>query len=1045
MVMRPALYIPLTYLLATIPYIWLAIIAWRRRPAVAVEPFAQAMVCMAIWTFTYSIELFSQDITTKLICTQIEFLGIIGVPVFFLRFTVEYTGNQHLLTLKTRMLIWILPLVTLIIAWTNSFHHLMWTHETLIESPVGLKLLDLILGPFFWLLAVYSYVLLAAACVLLIMELVRRPGIYRAQISFIVLSIVIPSLGSVIFVSGFGPFHDLDMTPLFFLPTALGLFWAIAKYKLLDILPPEHITILKSMKDGVVVLNSQDRILYLNLVMEKLLGRSEGEVIGQPLSKISALYYEKLEPYLSGADQRVEIKVGDGNQAKIFEVTVSPIQQGKPRTARSMDRMVMLHDATRRKETEALLRRKDAIMSSISTATAQFLKASTWEHNIPDVLKVLGQSADVSRVSVVMNYQENEGGTVFASLCYEWSAPNIVSQLNNPSLIYTPLSHLGLSRWTNILSNREPILGQVDDFPEEEKVFLKTLGTLSLVVVPIFAENHWWGFIMFEECERERQWSPVEIEAFEAVANIFGAAEARARAEQQIVRRQHALSLLHQIVTVSLQAKELDEMADIVVNRLRELIGADGCFITLWDEEHQRPIPLVAYGIPKEKYAAIEIQPDQRNFTASALKAGHTLVVEDTETTSFAEPEIVHLFPSKSGIVLPLIADKKNLGAIILAFNKKQSFSNDDISICEQAAALIALALEKFQSVDEAKRRADTSEKLRKASLAVAEKLEMDQTVSHILDQLRQVVPYDSASVQLIQGNELVIVDGRGWDNPKDVRGMRFVIPGNNPNSVVIQTGKPYQLPEVWKVYEQFNHPPHNHIRSWLGVPLIVQEKVIGLLAIDSSEPNHFRDKDIQTATEFSNQVAVALENARIYQESQTQAITDVLTGVYNRRGIFQLGEFEFQRSRRISRPFCILMMDIDHFKQVNDQYGHSAGDQVLHEFAKRNSGNLRTTDLIGRYGGEEFMVLLPETSLEAARAIAERMRMAIMNFPFDTEKTGLRITSSFGAAEAEGNDTFLDLIEKADAALYQAKRNGRNCVVAYGMIDGLPQTADHS
>jgi len=1042
--MKPATYIPLFYLVATVPYIYLAMIAWRRRPAVAAEPLAQAMVCMALWSFTYSIELFSQSVITKILCTQIEFIGIVGLPVFFLRFAAEYTGNRHLLTLRTRMLLWVVPLIILPIAWTNPFHHWMWTKETLIESPLGLVLLDLVFGPFFWLLAFYSYGLLVTACILLIVELIRRPGIYRAQISFIVFSIVIPSLGSVLFVSGVGPAHNLDMTPLFFLPTAVGLFWAIAKYKLLDVLPPEHITILENMKDGVIVLNAQHRILYMNLVMEKILGRSESEVIGQPFSKISGKYYEKLAPHLSGMDRQMEIKIEEGNQAKTFEVTVTPIQQNRSRADRGVDCMIMMHDATRRKEAEALLRRKDAIMSSISTAAAQFLKESTWEHNIPEVLKVIGLSADVSRVSVVMNYHENGRNTIFSSLCYEWTAPNTASQLHNPNLVYAPLASLGLGRWVSILSERQSIFGLVDEFPEEEQRFLKTLGCLSLVIMPIFAENHWWGFIIMEECDRQRLWSPIEIEAFEAVANIFGAAEARTRAEQQIIQRQHALGLLHEIVVASLQARELDEMADIVVNRLRDLIGADGCFITLWDEENKQPIPLVAYGIPKEKYRMFKIRPDQRNFTESVLQAGHTLVVEDTSTTPFADPEVLQIFPSKSGMVLPLISDKKNLGAIILAFEKTRRFTNEEISICEQAAALIALAMEKFQSVDEAKRRADTSEILRKASLAVAEKLEMDQTAYHILEQLRQVLPYDSASVQLIQGSDLIIVGGQGWENPKDVLGMRFPIPGNNPNSVVIQTGKPYHLPEVWKVFEQFKHPPHNHISSWLGVPLIVQEKVIGLLAIDSSEPNHFKDDDLKIAMEFSNQVAVALKNARIYQESQTQAITDVLTGIYNRRGIFQLGEFEFQRSRRISRPFCILMMDIDHFKQVNDQYGHSTGDQVLNEFANRNSKNLRTTDLIGRYGGEEFIVLLPDTNLEAARAIAERMRTGITNIPFDTEKTGLRITSSFGVAEAEEYDTFLNLIEKADAALYQAKSNGRNCVVAYRLLDGLSQTADH-
>jgi diguanylate cyclase (GGDEF)-like protein len=283
----------------------------------------------------------------------------------------------------------------------------------------------------------------------------------------------------------------------------------------------------------------------------------------------------------------------------------------------------------------------------------------------------------------------------------------------------------------------------------------------------------------------------------------------------------------------------------------------------------------------------------------------------------------------------------------------------------------------------------------------------------------------------MLDGNELQIIGGRGWDEIEDiVVGIRFPIPGNNPNSVVIETGKPYHLPETWKVYENFNSPPHDHIRSWLGVPLIAQERTIGLLAIDSMEANHFTQENINTAMEFASQVAVVLENARLYKETQTQAITDALTGIYNRRGLFQLGDFELLRARRVNRPFCAMIFDIDHFKRVNDHYGHKVGDQVLQKLAERCQKTSRAVDLISRYGGEEFVILLPETNLEAARRVAERLRQSIMNEPFETAAGGLRITISIGISEARITDTLHTLIERADVALYKAKNAGRNRVM---------------
>lgn len=1029
MTSRPDLYIPLIYLLVAIPYAWLGLYAWRRRPAMAVTPFAWTMLSMSFWTLTYSLELFLPRLSHKLVIVSIEYLGIVSTPVFLWLFALEFTGRAALLSPRIRRLIWGIPILILILVWTNPFHHLMWDMETATEMQ-GLRLLNVRYGGFFWVHIIYSYGLLLTACILLLMEFIQRPGVYRTQISFIILGIVMPFIGSGIYVSGNSPIPDLDITPLFFLPTALGLFLAIKRYRMLEILPPEHITVLKSMKDGVIVLNAQQQVLYINPIAEALFDRTENEAVGQPLAHLSEAYAAKLPPSLTGKEYQTEIVIEEGTQTRIFEVRVSPILT-QDRRQEQPDAIITLHDITDRKEMEKLLSRRESIMSAISAAAAQFLKESTWEHSIPTVLERIGRAADVSRVYVVMNYRD-EHNTIYSSLCYEWASPSVDAHINNPAVRHVPLLEAGFSRWEKNLSHGNPIYGLVRDMPPREQTFLQSLGSLSIAAMPIFVDKQWWGFIVFDECHTERMWTGMELDAFRAAASIFGAAEARTRTEQQLLRRQHSLNLLHNIVHDALKADSLKEMAQNAVDRLADLIHADGCFLTSWDEANRMTSSLAAAGAYREIYPTIQPAPGKRTLTESVLEIGHTLIIEDALDSPYVDIEVARQFSSRSEIVLPLIAGNKKLGALIISFDKLHQFQPEEITICEQASNLIALAYEKFQVMEEARRRADTSEILRKASLAIAEKLEINHAVSRILDQLHQVVPYDSASVQLLEANELVIIGGRGWKNLEEVVGMRFPVPSNNPNTVVIESGKPYHLPEAWTVYEAFREPPHDHIRSWLGVPLIAQDKVIGLLAIDSSEPNHFKEEDIHTASEFANQVAVALENARIFEEAQAQAITDVLTGIYNRRGLFQLGEFEFRRARRIRRPFSAMIFDIDHFKRINDHHSHAIGDQVLQKLAERCRQNSRAIDLMGRYGGEEFVILLPETNIEAAKTIAERQRKSIMDAPFQTDVGALRITISIGVAEARREDTLNTLIEKADVALYKAKSAGRNRVCLY-------------
>jgi diguanylate cyclase (GGDEF)-like protein len=157
-------------------------------------------------------------------------------------------------------------------------------------------------------------------------------------------------------------------------------------------------------------------------------------------------------------------------------------------------------------------------------------------------------------------------------------------------------------------------------------------------------------------------------------------------------------------------------------------------------------------------------------------------------------------------------------------------------------------------------------------------------------------------------------------------------------------------------------------------------------------------------------------------------AVTDDLTGLYNRRGFLELAQREFERARRFGRPLGAIMFDIDNFKTVNDTQGHSAGNQVLAELARLCQNEMREVDLLGRYGGDEFVALLPETSLEGAAQAAERLGRAVARATHTTGRADVQITISLGVAVlADESGSLAELIDHADIAMYQAKQNGRN------------------
>lgn len=238
---------------------------------------------------------------------------------------------------------------------------------------------------------------------------------------------------------------------------------------------------------------------------------------------------------------------------------------------------------------------------------------------------------------------------------------------------------------------------------------------------------------------------------------------------------------------------------------------------------------------------------------------------------------------------------------------------------------------------------------------------------------------------------------------------------------------------EYWKPYSALAQSAG--LGSCWSEPIISSEgKILGTFAIYHADPTKPDVKDIERISFAANLAAIAIENRNVRSELENRAYSDYLTGLSNRRYFIEKAEMELSRHDRYGGDISLMMFDIDHFKQINDLYGHSTGDLVLKKIADITIETLREIDIIGRIGGEEFAVLLPETGLEEAIAVAERLRIEIENGEIVlNEGLSPRFSASFGVTTAGDRSVNIDtLLNRADKALYEAKENGRNrvCVV---------------
>lgn len=217
------------------------------------------------------------------------------------------------------------------------------------------------------------------------------------------------------------------------------------------------------------------------------------------------------------------------------------------------------------------------------------------------------------------------------------------------------------------------------------------------------------------------------------------------------------------------------------------------------------------------------------------------------------------------------------------------------------------------------------------------------------------------------------------------------------------------------------------HIRFYIGIPLKMKDgAIIGTLCAIDYRPRALSTPEINIMSDLAGMVVREIE-------LRLMAVTDVLTGALTRRGFESEASREVARAQRSGRAFSLIVADIDHFKSFNDRYGHACGDTVLKVIVDGIKQELRPTDSVARMGGEEFVVILPETDLEGARSIAERIRSRINATTVEAEGQALRVTSSFGIASYDGSaEHWSQTLENADAALYQAKALGRDRCVTW-------------
>jgi len=338
---------------------------------------------------------------------------------------------------------------------------------------------------------------------------------------------------------------------------------------------------------------------------------------------------------------------------------------------------------------------------------------------------------------------------------------------------------------------------------------------------------------------------------------------------------------------------------------------------------------------------------------------------------------------------------------------------------------------ERKQAEEEIVRYTKQLETLFNIGTTVSQTLNLEELLGNVQDKVLEVMGVETSAIFLFkeQASEMVLRAYRGM-SARFVRAIGVLkVDDDGFIGQVAKSGKPLIVEDVSANQKiAGNKADRGNIRSFVAVPIMAKEKILGVMGVGSRKHREFPDWEVRMLGTIANQVGMAIDNAQLYEHALELAFTDGLTSLYNRRYSMEQIEREFKRAERHKSSLSLIMVDLDKLKEINDTFGHHQGDVFLKEVGRIIRVNTRASDVAARWGGDEFMVLAPETDSRSARKVAERIRVQVEQFRARMGGKEMGVTISAGIASYPDHAAVVtELLTKVDEAMYNAKRGGKN------------------
>lgn len=1017
------------------PFVWLLLISAFINGAVAyqtrhyqevpsVRSFRFLMRTVAVWALLYGVETLIVDVSFKLLTISVIYIPTLLSVIAVLMLALDYTGQREWLTRRRLVLLCFPQIIFVIAAFTTQYHQL-WLYDIQLQWMGSLPVLIMSEGVIYWIFVAYM-VGISLATTLILITSFRYRTLYFRNTVLLTIGMLVPVIVGVLYVFELTPIRGFDWTPTSFIITGTLYIWAVLRGRLFDVTPLARKTLIEHLDDLMIVLNKKGLIVDFNRAAQAALALSPS-TIGLSPSALPQPWAEIFQSHVETDSSKVEVEAYD----HIYELDITPIQDDLG----VHGRIFLFRDISQRKKIEESERRQRVLAEALRDTAQALTGTLDFDQVLEEILRNAGRVVPTDSANIALL---DEDGSLRYAHYYGYEKHQISAQE-----LETVKFSLATSKiFQKVFDTGEPLIlpdtrANADWIVTESGAWIR-----SYAVMPLRLKQKVIGFLNLDSAT-QGLYLPEHLHALRAFADQAAIAVENARlfatASHEIEERKQAEKSLQDSEKRFRALVEVAPLGILLTHNAR-IMYANDALLDLFHDTFSDVL-----GVPTVEKVAPE---DRAQFAEHVKKQ--------------AEGQKMHyeiMAQRRDGSKFPVQVDSTRVTDVfeeITAIGFVQDISN------RRAAEEIT---------KEQNERLNT---LHSVTLDLLNRRNIDDVLNAILLRGSELfdAPFGLLSVLKdgmleVQAASEMAIELKGWNIPLEKAKL---------SGLCVDTREP----QVVQNYSEWAQRLSIHDPFQLGavanVPLIINDEVIGILAFGRTKPNHpYSQDDIHIIGSLGQLAALAIDNARLFATAQNelaekihaeqelrdanqvlqfqleaiehlqaelreQAIRDPLTGMYNRRYLDETLDHEMARASREGYPISFVMIDIDHFKQVNDTFGHDAGDRMLQKLAGLLLGQTRPGDIVCRYGGEEILVVIPNTSAEAAFQITERWRLSFIGTTLPLDFGTAKTTLSCGISEFSTHGTSAtDLISFADKAMYQAKSAGRNRVWVWQVYQGTP------